>query len=433
MSPTALRAIEGNAALSPSGSSSFDFRTILSEGDVVAWPQGPGEPRGLTRRLVSMRGDLPPIGLFIGITTGDTLTPDCADRFTMQALNGAGSNRRLTARGVLDVTPVHVSNVPGLLRSGAIRVDVALIRARPTRVPGQYTLGVVTDYTAALIKAARCVVAELDGRLPLTGQDALVDAADIDVFVEADADADEILMPDAEPSEVEIAVARNIASHVPDRATVQLGIGGLGVAVGRALFGHRELGVHSGIVSDVFVDLVERGVVTNAHKGVDAGISVTGGLFGTRRLFDHASGNPAVAMRSVEYTHSPFVMAQVHALHSINFAIEVDLTGQVNAEIAAGRYLGAVGGQADFVRGAQFSPGGRSIIALPSTTPDGKISRIVATLEDRPVTTCRADVDLVVTEHGVADLRGATFGQRRKRLATIAAPQFHDALLAAGR
>ena len=191
-----------------------------------------------------------------------------------------------------------------------------------------------------------------------------------------------------------------------------------------ALFGHRDLGVHSGVLSDVFVDLVERGVVTNAYKGLDAGVSVTGCLFGSRRLNNFVSNSSLLAMRSVEYTHKPFVMAQIHALHSINFAIEVDVTGQVNAELAAGRYLGAVGGQADFVRGSQFSPGGRSIIALPSTTPDGKTSRIVASLAGNPVTTTRSDVDMIVTEFGIAHLRGASFSERRKRLAAIAHPAF---------
>ncbi len=408
-------------------SSAFRFDTILRPGDTVAWPQGTGEPRGLTRRLVAQRHQLPPIRLFIGMSASDTLTPACADRFTMQGLNGAGTNRRLTAQGVLDIAPVHVSTVPKLLRSGGIRVDVALIRVRPTGVPGRYTLGVVADYTSALIAAARCVVAEVDERLPRTGQDALVCADDIDILVAAD--DDEIVLADSEPSEVERAVARNVAAVIPDRATIQFGIGGLSVALGRALFDHRDLGVHSGVVSDVFVDLVEKGAVTNAYKGIDAGVSVTGCLFGTRRLNEHVSDNPAIALRCVEYTHNPAVMAQISALFSVNFAIEVDLTGQVNAEFAAGRYLGAVGGQVDFVRGAQYSPGGRSIIALPSTTPDGQTSRIVASLEGRPVTTARSDVDLVITEHGVADLRGASLGQRAHRLAAIAHPDFRDTLL----
>jgi acyl-CoA hydrolase len=245
------------------------------------------------------------------------------------------------------------------------------------------------------------------------------------------ADRDEILMADIEPSGVDHAVARMVASVIPDRATVQFGIGGLSVAVAQALGGHRDLGVHSGIVSDIFVDMVEKGVVTNAFKGVDKGVSVSGCLFGTRRLIDFANDNPSLALRSVEYTHSLAVMSQVQSLYSVNFAIEVDVTGQVNAEVAGGRYLGAVGGQADFVRGSQVSPGGRSIIALPSTTPDGKTSRIVPSLAGNPVTTTRADVDLVITEHGVADLRGATFSKRLERLAGIAHPNFRDTLLRA--
>jgi acyl-CoA hydrolase len=408
-------------------SSTFRFDTILKPGDTVAWPQGTGEPRGLTQRLVAERHNLPRIRLFIGMMVSDTLSPACADCFDMQGLNGVGTNRRLTAKGVLDITPVHVSSVPKLLRSGNIVVDVALIRVRPTGVPNQYTLGVVADYTNALIQAARCVVAEVDERLPLTGQDALVAAEDIDIFVAAD--GGEALLPDAEPSAVELAVARNVAAVIPDRATVQFGVGGLAVAVSRALFDHRDLGVHTGVVSDVFVELVEKGVVTNAHKGIDAGVSVTGCLFGTRRLYDHASNNAAIALRSVEYTHNPAVMARINSLFTANFAIEVDVTGQVNAEFAGGRYLGAVGGQVDFVRGGQVSPGGRSIIALPSTTPDGKTSRIVASLAGRPVTTARSDVDLVITEHGVADLRGASLSQRLKRLSAIAHPDFRDDLM----
>lgn len=410
-------------------SSEFRFDEILRTDDVVAWPQGTGEPRGLTRRLVADRDHLPAIELFIGITTSDTLSPACADRFRLRGLNGAGANRQLTGKGILDVVPVHVSSVPRLLRNGKLHVDVALIRVRPTGVPNQYTLGVVADYTAALIRAARCVVAEVDERLPLTAEDALVAAGDIDVLVVAD--GDEILLIDAEPTEMEKAVGRKVAEVIPDRATVQLGIGGLSVAVGRALLSHRDLGVHSGLLTDLFVDLVERGVVTNAHKGIDPGVSVTGCLFGTRRLNDHVSNNRTIALRSVEHTHSLAVMAQIRALFSVNFAIEVDATGQVNAETAGGRYLGAVGGQVDFVRGAQLSEGGRSIIALPSTTPDGKTSRIVVSLAGRPVTTARSDVDMVITEYGVADLQGASFRERRNRLAAIAHPDFRDAILEA--
>ena len=207
-----------------------------------------------------------------------------------------------------------------------------------------------------------------------------------------------------------------------------MGVGGLPVAVCRALEGHRDLGVHSGVISDVIVDLVEKGVVTNARKGIDVGRTVTGGLFGSRRLMDFADGNAALEMRSSEYTHNQQVLAHVQNLYAINSGIEVDLTGNVNSEVAAGRYLGAIGGQLDFVRGSFASPGGRSIIALSSTTPDGRHSRIVASLAGRPVTTPRGDADIVVTEYGVADLRGRSFSERAERLRAIAHPGFRDSL-----
>ena len=408
------------------GSSALDFNRFLQADDVVTWPQGTGEPLGLTRRLVQQRHELPPVELFIGMTTSSTLSPEQVDRFRFRVLNGAGSTRKLTVGNVADIVPCYVSAVPALVRSGAIRVDVLLLRVKPHPKPGYFTVGVMADFVPALVAAARCVIAELDQRLPVTAQDALVAASDIDVLTECD--ADEILLPDPEPDEIDIRVAAHVAALVPDGATIQVGVGGLPVAVCRALHGHRDLGVHSGVISDVIVDLVEKGVVTNARKGIDVGRTVTGGLFGSRRLMDFADGNAALEMRSSEYTHNQQVLARVQNLYAINSGIEVDLTGNVNSEVAAGRYLGAIGGQLDFVRGSFASPGGRSIIALPSTTPDGKHSRIVASLAGRPVTTPRADADIVFTDYGVADLRGRSFNERAERLRAVAHPGFRDSL-----
>lgn len=404
----------------------FQFARVLQPGDVVAWPQGPGEPLGLTGRLMAERHGLPPAGLFIGMCVSTTLSADNTGGFTILALNGAGSNRRLAAAGLLDIIPAHVSAIPSLLRSGAIRVDVALLRVRPHLRPGYVTTGVISDYTQALVAAARCVVAQVDERLPLTGDDALLPLEAIDHLVAAT--GEEVSMPDPAPTPTDIDVARIVASFIPDRATLQLGIGGMPVAVARELRSHRDLGIHTGVISDVLVDLVEAGVVTNAFKGIDPGVSVTGGLFGTRRLLDFADSNPAIAMRSADYTHSMVTMSRVAALYSVNSAIEVDMTGQVNAEQAGKRYLGAVGGQVDFVRGASVSPGGRSIIALCSTTPDGSHSRLVPSIDGRPVTTPRSDVDVVITEFGVAELRGCSFGERARRLAAIAHPDVRAAL-----
>lgn len=409
-------------------SAEVDFTAFLRADDVVTWPQGTGEPLGLTGRLVEQRHVLPKVELFIGMSSSKTLAPEHAEHFRLRGLNGVGTNRALAAANVLDIVPCHVSAVPGLIRSRALRVDVVLLRVRPHTKPGYFSVGVMADFVPAMVEAARCVIAEVDERLPLTAQDALVAAADIDVQTQCD--AGEVLLPDPEPAAIDARVAAQVVALIPDGATIQLGVGTLPVAVCRALSSHRDLGVHSGVITDALVDLVEKGVVTNARKGIDAGVIVTGGLFGTQRLTKFADGNKYVHLRASDYTHNQTVMSRIQKFYTINSGLEVDLTGQVNSEVAGTRYLGAVGGQVDFVRGAQVSPGGRSIIALSSTTPDGKHSRIVSSLAGRPITTPRSDADLVVTEYGFADLRGRSFSERAARLAAIAHPDFRSELKA---
>jgi acetyl-CoA hydrolase len=390
------------------------------------WSQGPGEPTGLTRRLMAQAGDLPRITLVVGMMTSQTLAGSEAECFDYLCLNGAGGARRATSLSANRVIPAHVSSVPGLLTSGRIPVDVALIRVRPTDDPAMLSLGVICDFVHEMVANARVVVAEIDERMPLTGQDALIPRERVTHFTSAD--GDEPLVHDPVPSPLDAAVARRVAEIIPDRATVQFGIGGLPVAICAALKSHAGIGLHSGVIPDAVVDLIETGVIDNRFKGIDAGLSVTGGLFGTRRLLDFADNSPAVEMRRVTYTHSPAILAQLANLHTINSVIEVDLAGQANAEVAGTRYLGAVGGQVDFVRGGRASAGGRSILALPSVTPDGKTSRIVAGLCGRPVTTARADIDLVVTEQGVADLWGLDLHARATALIAVAHPDFREGL-----
>jgi acyl-CoA hydrolase len=405
--------------------SGFNFKDILQPGDVVAWPQGPGEPTGLSGALISQRHDVPAFSLLLGLGASRTVRPEHADKITLRALNGAGNNRSWTH--LAEIVPVHISQTPGLIRSHALRVDVVLLRIRPHTTPGYFTTGVISDFTQALVETARVVVAELDERLPLTANDALIPAEAIDHIVPAF--GADILMPDPALTEVDQAIAQHVVGIIPNGATIQLGVGSLPAAVAAALNNHRDIGVHSGVVTDVLVDLIEAGVVTNARKGIDSDVTVTGGLFGTERLRAFASDNPKIVMRASTYTHNQDTLGRLHALHAINSAIEVDTTGQVNSEIAGGRYLGAVGGQLDFVRGAQRSAGGRSIIALPSTTADGKYSRIVASLDGRPVTCPRSDADLVVTEFGIADMRGCGLQERTRRLVAVAHPNFRHALV----
>ncbi len=409
--------------------SGFDFAGVLRAGDVVAWPQGPGEPTGLSGALVAQRHELPPFSLLLGLGATRTVRRDHADRILLRALNGAGSNRGWT--DLAEIVPVPISQMPDRIRSGALRVDVLLLRVRPAATPGYYSTGVISDFTQAMAETARVVIAELDDRLPLTGGDALIPEDAVDHLVATF--GEDISMPDPTLSDIDLVIARHVAALIPNGATIQLGVGTLPTAVAAALQDHRDIGVHSGVVSDVLVELIERGVVTNARKGIDTGITVTGGLFGTGRLRAYADGNPLVAMRAATYTHNPAVLGRLRAMHAINSVVEIDLTGQANAEVAARRYLGAVGGLLDFVRGAQGAAGGRSIVALPSTTSDGRHSRVVATLDGRPVTIPRSEADMVVTEYGVADLRGCGLQERARRLLAVAHPEFRPTLAASLR
>lgn len=405
-------------------SSQFDFVSTLKAGDHIAWPQGTGEPTGLTGRLTTQQG-LPICSLVLGMVITPTLDA-VGEQFDYLCLNGAAQTRKAAARSGNRVIPAHVSAIPGLIAGRRIPVDVALIRVRPTDDPDVLSLGVMVDFVHEMVEAARVVVAEIDERMPLTAEDALIRRDRITHLTLAD--GSEPLMADPVPSAVDIAVANHVAALIPDRATVQFGVGSLPTAVCAALRDHKGLGLHSGVIPDCAVDLIEAGVVDNLHKGLDHGVTVTGGLFGSRRLMEFAHENPAIAMRRATYTHSPQVLAGLANFHTINSAIEVDLSGQINSEMAGRRYVGAVGGQIDYVRGGRIAAGGRSIIAMSSTTPGGKHSKIVADLAGRPVTTARSDVDLIVTEYGVADLWGLDFHRRAEALIGIAHPAFRDQL-----
>lgn len=390
------------------------------------WPQGTGEPTGLTGNLARNAHSLPSVTLVLGMVTSSTLRQADLQSLNFLCLNGAAETRRAVAASGNRVIPAHVSAIPDLIMTRKIPVDVAMIRVRPVENSIMFSLGVMVDFAHEMVKSARIVIAEIDERLPLTGDDALIPATEFDVLTIAD--GEELVLPDPTPSEIDLALARRVAELVPDRATIQLGVGGLPVAVCAALSGHKELGIHSGVIPDAAVDLIESGVVTNAHKGIDLGRTVTGGLFGSGKLFDFAHGNEAISLRRATHTHAARVLAQLKNLHTINSAVEIDISGQVNSELAGKQYVGAVGGQVDFVRAGRLSEGGRSIFAMASTTPDGKRSKIVVSLDGRPITTARSDVDLVVTEFGVADLWGLNLHARARALINVAHPDFRESL-----
>ncbi len=399
----------------------LDLSALIRPGEVVAWGQISGEPRTLVEALAAQAPELGGIGALIGMSPDQTLAPESADFISVRALGGGATNHRLAAPGRLEVVPLRLSDLPHLIAAGVVRIDVALVQvARDDG--GDFNLGASADYMGEAVAAARLVIAEANQRMPRTFGDTRVAAAAVDLVVPTSRPL--LSTPARSPGAVERAIAGHVARLIPDRAVIQTGIGSVPDAVLEGLAAKKDLGVHSGLIGDGILHLIEAGAVTNASKEIDPGVTVTAVLYGTERLYRWADRNPALAVRSMRHTHAQTVMEHFRRFVSINSALEVDLTGQVNAETVGGRHIGQIGGQIDFVRAGVRAPEGRSIIALPSTARGGKLSRIVPKLGDGVVTTARAEVDTIVTEHGIAELQGRSLSERAQALTAIAHPEF---------
>jgi acyl-CoA hydrolase len=400
----------------------LDYRDYLHPGDRLVWGQACGEPHTLVEHLLS--GPLPRgLSAFVGINVANTVRVEHAARVRLTSYIGSGGNSVLHAAGLLDIAPWHYSTLPEFVRAPDTGADVVLVRIPPPDPRGRVSLGTNYDYVADALEHARVVIAEIDERAPYTDGDADLSTADIDVAVPARQPSAELAS--RPPNTVQQRIAAHVADLVDDGATLQVGVGSLTDAVLARLTDRRRLGLHSGQIPDGIADLMMRGVLTGERKSLDRGVAVGGMLLGTQRLFDFAHRNPRISLRRAGYTHAHAVLAQQPKLTAINSALEVDLTGQINSEVARGRYVGAVGGAVDFLRGAAASPGGVPIIMLPATA--GPASRIVATLSG-PVSTPRSDTAVVVTEHGHADLRGLTLSQRADALIAIATPEHRNQL-----
>lgn len=398
----------------------LDFRSYVQPGDTLIWGQGAGEPQTLVETLVQQRAAVGPLNVFLGASYSGTVRPEHADFLRMTGIGGIGTNAPLARTGSMDIIPCHVSTIPALISSRQIPVDVVLLQVSPPGKDGYHSLGLAVDWLRAAMAVARVVIAEVNDCVPFTRGDTLVTPEELDVTIHTSREP--VSVPPPPITDLNEHLAERVVSLIPDRATVQLGVSSLAHAVARALRSRRDLGLHCGVVGDWFVELNESGALSNRYKGCDVGTSVTASLVGTQPLFDYVANNPDIELRSVSYTHNPRVLASLSGLVAVNAAVEVDLTGQVNAETIAGYHIGAVGGQVDFVRAAMVA--GRSIIALASTAKQGQISRIVPRLRDGVVTTSRSDGDLILTEHGVADLRGVPLRERAIRLIAVADPDF---------
>ena len=401
----------------------------IKSGDRVVVAHACGEPSHLLEAMVANADAYRNVEIvnMVAMGKGEYCKPEYADNFRHNAFFVGGSTRDAIAEGRGDFTPSFFFEIPRQF-STTMPVDVAMVMVTPPDENGMCSLGVSVDYTLEAVKQAKLVIAQVNPQMPWTGPHSLVSVDELDCIVEYEAPLIELAPPKI--GEVEKAIGEHCASLVPDGATLQLGIGAIPDAVLLFLKGKKDLGIHSEMFSDGVVELAEAGVITNAQKTLNPGKFVVAFLMGTRRLYDFVDHNPDVELRPVDYVNNPFIIAQNDNLISINSCVQVDLMGQVASETIGPRQISGVGGQVDFVRGASASKGGVSIMAMPSTVK-GKVSKIVPLLDEgAAVTTSRNDIDYVVTEYGVAALKGRTLRQRARALIEIAHPDFRDGLKA---
>jgi 4-hydroxybutyrate CoA-transferase len=400
------------------------------ESGARVWIQsGCGTPSVLVDALVARAPALRDVEIIHMKTLGaaDYTRPEYEGHFRHRGLFLGDNVREAVANGRADYTPIFLSEIEGLFETGKLPLDVVLMQVSPPDAHGFVSLGTTVDCTLTLVRYAKTVIAEVNRQMPRTHGETNVHLSRITAIVESDRP---LLELEAEQlTETHMRVGRNVASLIPDGATLQTGIGGIAEAVLHCLDDKRDLGIHTELVPDGVVDLMERGIINGEGKTLHRGKAVVAFVLGSKRLFDFIDENPSFEFRPISYTNDPFVVAQNDRMVAINGALQVDMTGQVCADSIGTRPYSGFGGQIDFIRGAARSKGGVPIIALPSTARGGTLSRIVPVLEPGAgVVTSRADVHYVVTEHGIAYLHGKTLRERAEALIAIADPRFRAEL-----
>ncbi|MFO7303524.1 MAG: acetyl-CoA hydrolase/transferase C-terminal domain-containing protein [Acidobacteriota bacterium] len=378
---------------------------------------------------LARRTDLEDVRLYHLHTEGPApfAEPEQAARLRSVSLFIGRPVRQAVDEGRADVVPIFLSDIPALFRAGQVRLDAAFVSLSPPDRHGLCTLGTSVDAARAAVDTAARVVGVINARMPRTHGDTIVPIDRLDAFVLADTALHEHRCPDE--SDVDARIGELVAGLIEDGSTLQMGIGTIPDAVLRRLGNKHDLGVHTEMFSDGIIDLVLNGVITNRCKRIHPNRIVTSFVSGTRRLFDFVDDNPRVEFHGCDWTNDTAIIRRNPKVVAINSAIEIDLTGQVCADSIGHRIYSGIGGQMDFIRGAALSPGGRPIIALPSTARNGTVSRIVSTL--RPgagVVTTRGHVHWVVTEYGAVNLHGLTLRRRAEALISIAHPDFRAEL-----
>jgi 4-hydroxybutyrate CoA-transferase len=358
--------------------------------------------------------------------------PEMEASFRHEALFVGANVREAVNAGRADYIPAFLSEVPILFREGHLPIDVAFLNVSPPDAHGYCSLGTSVDVALMAARTAKTVVAQINHAMPRTLGDSFIHVDQIDYAVEVNEPPDDI--PNAPPSDVELQIGAFVASLIEDGSTLQMGIGTIPNAVLAALRNHRGLGVHSEMFSDGVVDLVKRGVITGERNALHPGKLLSSFVMGSGKLYDFVNDNPMVEMHPVDYTNDTAVIRRNHRMVAINSALEIDLTGQVVAASIGDRVYSGIGGQVDFMRGASLAPGGKPILALPSTAAGGAASRIVGHL--RPgsmLTLVQGNLHYVVTEYGIAELYGKSLRRRAEALIAIAHPAFRDELAAFAR
>jgi 4-hydroxybutyrate CoA-transferase len=401
----------------------------VRSGNRVWIEPGCATPTPLVEALVERGTELRDVEIVHMMTLGDApyTRPEFQGHFRHNGLFLGGNVREAVQKGRADYTPVFLSEIEALFSSGAMPLDVVLMQVSPPDAHGFVSLGTSVDCTLTAARCARYVIAEVNRQMPRTLGDCFLHVSKFSAMVET---SRPLLELQPEPyTELQHGIARNVASLIPDGATLQIGIGGIPEAVLKCLIDRRDLGIHSEMCADGVIPLIEAGVINGERKTLHRGKLVVGFVLGTRRFFDFVHENPLFEFRPICYTNDPFIIAQNDNMVAINSALEVDLTGQVCSDSLGTRPYSGVGGQVDFMRGAARAKWGKPIIALPSTARNGTVSRIVPKLTPGAgVVTSRADVHYVVTEHGVAYLHGKTIRQRAEALIAIAHPKFQEEL-----
>ena len=410
----------------------------IHAGDSIFIGTGCGEPQYLVSALVSYVQSHPKAFFDAEVihvwTLGVAPYTDerLKDNFRLDSFFVGDSTRNSVNRGAADYTPVFLSSVPELFRSEMIPVDVALIQTSLPDRHGYLSLGISVDVVESAVGMADLVVAQVNSHMPRTQGDGFIDIKDIDYVIAHDEPLLEYSVK--APNDIVQSIGKYVARIIEDGSTIQVGYGLIPDAVVPNLGGKKDLGVHTELLSDGLVNLMKNGVVTNRNKAHNPGKTVASFCMGSRETYEFLDDNPAVEFKRIDYTNNPLVIARNRLMTAINSAMEIDLTGQATAESLGGTFYSGIGGQADFMRGAVLAPGGKTILALPSTALNGSVSRIVPVLsEGAGVTLTRGDVRYVVTEYGIAYLHGKNIRERAMDLIAIAHPKFRPWLIGQAR